>query len=246
MKRTVLVAGASRGIGAAVCRKLDDAGHQIIGVSRFGTKAEGIDTEPANPQANLPSTVDTYSVDLSDFESVEKLVSKIENKYSIDTLICNAGYGRFGSLEEFSGKQIQQLLNTNLLSHMMLCRYLLPSLKKAGRSDIVFIGSESALQGGRFGAVYSATKAGLRGFAQALRYECAKANCHIGIVNPGMTRTAFFDELNFEPGPETNHAIDDVTVAEAVTTLLSAPDNSVFDEINISPLQKVVSKKPAN
>jgi len=46
-----------------------------------------------------------------------------------------------------------------------------------------------------------------------------------------MTRTTFFDELNFEPGPETNHAIDDVTVAEAVTTLLSAPDNSVFDEI---------------
>jgi len=137
MKRTVLVAGASRGIGAAVCRKLDDAGHQIIGVSRFGTQVEGIDAELASPQANLPSTVDTYSVDLSDFESVEKLVNKIENKYSIDTLICNAGYGRFGSLEEFSGKQIQQLLNTNLLSHMMLCRYLLPSLKKASRSDIV-------------------------------------------------------------------------------------------------------------
>ena len=246
MKRTVLVAGASRGIGAAVCKKLDDGGHQVIGVSRFETRIDGKNIEPTLPQAHLPSSVDTFCVDLSDFESAEKKISDIDKQYSIDALICSAGYGRFGSLEEFSNKQIQQLLNTNLLSHMMLCRYLLPSLKKANRSDIVFIGSESALQGGRFGAVYSATKAGLRGFAQALRYECANANCHIGIVNPGMTRTAFFDELNFEPGPGINHAIDDATVAEAVATLLSAPDNSVFDEINLSPLQKVVAKKPAN
>jgi len=243
VKRKILVAGASRGIGAAVCRKLDDDGHQVIGISRSETKTAEKQNKPSNSHAPLPSTVVTYQVDLSDIENAEKTVRSIVAQYPIDGLICSAGFGRFGSLEEFSPLQIQQLLNTNLLSHIMLCRWLLPSLKKATRSDIVFIGSESALQGGRFGAVYSASKAGLRGFAQALRYECAKANCHIGIINPGMTRTGFFDELNFEPGPEPNHAIDEETVADAVMTLLSAADNSVIDEINLSPLQKVVSKK---
>lgn len=243
MRRTILVAGASRGIGAAVCRKLDDAGHHVIGISRFESKTSDKNSDLSKPSTQLPLKVDTYHVDLSDLNSAEKAIRNIDNQHPIDGLICSAGYGRFGSLEEFSSDQIQQLLNTNLLSHMMLCRWLLPSLKKSNRSDIVFIGSESALQGGRFGAVYSASKAGLRGFAQALRYECAKANCHIGIVNPGMTRTAFFDELNFQPGPDTNHAIDETTVAAAVVTLLSTPDNSVIDEINLSPLQKVVSKK---
>jgi len=243
LKRNILVAGASRGIGAAVCRKLDDDDHHVVGISRFETKATGIPNKPSTSQDPLPSAVQTYNVDLSDLGNAEKAVRKIIDKHPIDGLICNAGVGRFGSLEEFSTLQIQQLLNTNLLSHIMLCRWLLPSLKKASRSDIVFIGSEAALQGGRFGAVYSASKAGLRGFAQALRYECAKANCHIGIINPGMTRTGFFDELSFEPGPDPNHAIDELSVADAVMTLLSAADNSVIDEINLSPLQKVVSKK---
>jgi len=243
LKRDILVAGASRGIGAAVCRKLDDAGHQVVGISRFETKTTDKPNKPSTSQEPLPSRVDTYNVDLSNLENAEKTVASIIDKHPIDGLICNAGVGRFGSLEEFSTLQIQQLLNTNLLSHIMLCRWLLPSLKKASRSDIVFIGSEAALQGGRFGAVYSASKAGLRGFAQALRYECAKANCHIGIINPGMTRTGFFDELSFEPGPDPNHAIDELSVADAVMTLLSAADNSVIDEINLSPLQKVVSKK---
>jgi len=219
---------------------LDDAGHHVIGLSRFESTAAD---KTRQSQQILPSSVDTFSVDLSDFGNAEQIITEVINKHEIDGLICSAGFGRFGSLEEFSTSQIQQLVQTNLLSHIMLCRWLLPSLKKSRRSDIVFVGSESALQGGRFGAVYSASKFGLRGFAQALRYECSKANCHIGIVNPGMTRTEFFEDLNFQPGPEANHAIDEITVAEAVLTLLSSPDNSVIDEINLSPLQKVVSKK---
>jgi len=243
LKRTIVVAGASRGIGAAICRKLDDAGHHVIGISRFESTASDTNNGAQNPRKELPSSIEKLDVDLSDFDSAEKAIRTIDNQHEIDGLICNAGFGRFGSLEEFSSEQIQQLLNTNLLSHILLCRWLLPSLKKSSRSDIVFIGSESALQGGRFGTVYSASKAGLRGFAQALRYECSKANCHVGIVNPGMTRTDFFNDLNFQPGPDENHAINEKTVAEAVTTMLSAPDNSVIDEINLSPLQKVVSKK---
>ena len=59
-----------------------------------------------------------------------------------------------------------------------------------------------------------------------------------------MTRTSFFENLTFEPGDDASHAIDPQTVANCVLQLLTAPDNSVINEINLNPLKKVVKKKP--
>ncbi len=238
-QRTILVTGASRGIGAAICYELTNHGHQVVGLSRSGS---------LNTQRQLSNSEDSpeltmYSLDLEDLSSIEPRIKEIVATHAIDALICCAGQGRFGSLEEFSSDQIQQLIGVNLLSNVLLCRYLLPALKSRERSDIVFIGSENALAGGRYGAVYSASKAGLRGFAQSLQYECSASNCHVGIINPGMTRTTFFENLSFQPGEEASHAIDPETVAACVLQLLSAPDNSVINEINLNPLKKVVKKR---
>ena len=80
-----------------------------------------------------------------------------------------------------------------------MTRALIPLMKKQKKGKIIFIGSDSALQGGKQGSIYSVAKFGLRGFSQALRDECAKSKVHISIVNPGMVRTDFFDELSFSP-----------------------------------------------
>ena len=72
---------------------------------------------------------------------------------------------------------------------------------------MVLIGSEAALAGGARGAVYSATKFALRGFCQSLRQESAAAGIRVTLINPGMVRTDFFDQLDFEPGEDLAHAI---------------------------------------
>lgn len=235
--RTVLVTGHSKGIGLAVSEALLKEGHAVIGVSRGRIE----------DSKNLHQ----YSIDLSDLSSINIFIkSLLQETTSLnsqintpDAIICNAGAGQFGALENFSADQIQNSIQLNLVSPLVLLRALLPSLKKHNRSDIVFIASESAIQSGRFGSIYSAAKFGLRGAAQSLRIECASANCHVGIVNPGMVRTDFFNELSFEPGDAWQHSLQTDNVAAAVMSILNSPDNAVLEEINVRPLQHVVQKK---
>ena len=236
--RTCLISGISRGIGAATAKKLLMAGHNVLGLSRSTANPDN-DWLPEHLRGNLTLT----ECDVTDTAQLENVIPQLQREHPIDCVICNAGVGRFGSLEEFSLKQIQRLINTNLLSHIYLCRLSLPSLKQRERSDIVFIGSESALAGGRYGAVYSASKFGLRGFSQSLRHECAGSNCHVGLINPGMVRTDFFETLEFEPGANEDNALLSSDVADAVLQLIESPDHAVIEEINVNPLKRVVNKK---
>ena len=102
------------------------------------------------------------------------------------------------------------------------------------------MGSEAARTGGKRGAVYSAAKFGLRGLAQSLRQECAASGVRVSIVNPGMVKTAFFDELDFQPGDAPDNYILPEDVARAVLAILETRTGTVVDEINLSPQKKVI------
>jgi len=226
----VLVTGGSRGIGRACCDALASNGISTISLSR--TAPDG-----------LPESETHYGVDLEDLADTANTVKQVLAAHSISAIICNAGRGDIGSLENFSSQQIQASLTFNLISPLCIVRQCLPALRKRNRSDVIFIGSTSALQGARYGTIYSAAKFGLRGIAQALNYEVAGANCHVGIVHPGMVRTGFFDTLDFEPGSEDAHALVPDDVADAVLSMLQAPDNAVISELVVQPRQHVVQKQ---
>jgi len=229
-KRSVLITGGSRGIGLACAQMLSENDFHIISLSR---------SEPACALKNHSH----FSIDLEDLDATRSLVKDLINQFDISALICNAGRGDIGSIENFSGEQIQNSITLNLISPLNIVRECLPSFRKQTRSDIVFIGSVNALQGARYGALYSAAKFGLRGLAQSLSYEVASVNCHIGIVQPGMVRTSFFDKLEFEPGPEQAHALEADDVANAVNSMLNSPDNAVISELIVQPRQHVVQKR---
>ncbi len=230
--RRIIVSGASRGIGETICHLLLKEGHNVIGIAR--------DYSNTNNHKNFKR----IALDLNDTKAMETTVGSLVKEYpDIDGLINNAGAGKFASLEEFSIKQIEALLQLNLHSAILLTRMLITTLKKQKRSDIVFMGSESGLQGARYGSVYCATKFGLRGFAQSLRHECASNNLHVGIINPGMVRSSFFDQLKFEPGTSRDNALQLEDVANTVLSLLNAPDHVMIEEINLNPLIKIVKKK---
>ena len=112
---------------------------------------------------------------------------------------------------------------------------------KAGR--VVFIGSEAALKGSQQGSLYNSAKFGLRGFSQAIREDCSKSKIHVSIVNPGMVRTAFFENLSFTPGKDPSQAIEPYDVAKVVLGILEMREGTVIDEINLSPLNKVIKFK---
>ena len=233
--RTVLLTGHTGGIGLACAKQLLSHGHTVIGIARTTT-----DTTQLQPNHER---LQQYSIDLSHPAELGSALKPILNQHAIDAVICNAGEGLFGSIENFSASQIENNIALNLISPLIVLRSAMPALKQHKRSDIIFIGSESALSGGRYGSVYSASKFGLRGAAQSLRHECAGSNCHVGIVQPGMADTGFFDDLAFEPGPHENHSLHASNIADAVLSMLNAPDNAVIEEIVVNPLQHVVRKK---
>ena len=230
--RTVLLTGSSRGIGREIRDMLLQESHTVIGIAR----------QP--DMENPPATYQPISLDLSQVDDLDQRLKKVlVSLPAIDTVILNAGGPAFGNLEELSAGQIRQFIDLNLTSHLLVARAVLPRLKRHDQSDLIVIGSEAALQGGRRGSIYCAAKFGLRGFTQSLRQECAASGVRVTMIQPGMVRTSFFDDLDFQPGAAPENAIEPRDVAEAVQLVIGARPGTVFDEIVLSPLKNVVRTK---
>ena len=231
MKRTVLVTGASSGIGRTLCEALAGRGDEVVGLARDFSKFPDAPTR----------LVAHYAIDLSDLNSLASHLRDLTTAHpAIDAVICNAGYGRFGHLEQFSFDQISRLMDVNFTSHACIVRACLPLMKAHKRGDIVFMGSDAALRGGQRGAVYCASKFAMRGFAQALREECAAAGIRVAILNPAMVRTSFYDDQEFAPGADPENYTRPEDVAAMVCSVLDMPAGTVVDEITMSPQKKVI------
>jgi short-subunit dehydrogenase len=228
--QNILVTGSSSGIGMAIAKQLLTKGYGVIGVSR------------RTPDDLLQSTkFSALEMDLSNLDNLpDQLQDLVKTAPVITAAVCCAGQGRFGCLEEFSFEQIRSLMDLNFTSQAYVTRALLPNMKKNGFGHLIYIGSEAALSGGRRGAIYSASKFALRGMAQSLREECAHNNIRVTILNPGIVKTEFFDDLSFRHGEEPENYIEPDDVAEAVLLALETRHGTVIDEINLSPLKKVI------
>ena len=228
--RHILITGSSSGIGRATAQKLLEAGAVVYGIARNHEKFQP-DTKRYKP----------LTIDVTDLKALPgQLSDLLATQPEIDGLISNAGYGSFEGLENFSPEQIFSYINNNLTSHLVVTRCLLPHFKTKNRGDIIFIGSEAALEGGKKGSLYCATKFGLRGFSQSIRQESANKNIRVTLINPGMVRTSFFDDLNFRPGDDDENAIEPTDIADIIINILSMRSGTVVDEINLTPQKKVI------
>ena len=228
--RKILVTGSSNGIGKSISKFLLKAGAQVIGIARDHNKFKPKNTNYFD-----------YKIDLSNKENLEKIILNILRKHkNIDGFVSSAGYGLFGNLETFSSVDISNYIFTNLTSPIIITSQIVSRFKKQKKGNIIFIGSDSALVGGKNGSIYSAAKFGLRGFSQSIRKECSSKNIHVSLINPGMVRTTFFKNKNFQPGDEKTNAIEPDDIAQLVINILSMREGSVIDEINLSPLKKVI------
>lgn len=229
--RKVLVTGATSGIGAAISRRLLEEGHRVVGIGRDFSKLDC---------ADHPEFV-AQIVDLADLDALPAALQSLLRRHpDLDGAILAAGRGHLAHLEQFSFAQLRALMDLNFTSQAFVARSLIPKFKQQGRGDLIFIGSEAALEGKRQGTVYCASKFALRGFAQALRDEAAKSGVRVSLIHPGMVRTPFFEPLSISPGPEEDQALLAEDVAAAVDYVLSQRPGAVVDEIRLAPQKQVV------
>ncbi|WP_347988308.1 SDR family oxidoreductase [Methylomonas sp. AM2-LC] len=231
--RTVLVSGASSGIGRAIAIRLLKEGHRVIGISRDSQRF-------SHTHPNFSS----LSMDFAKLKDIPPIAKQLQHDFPmLDTVVFAAGFGQFSHLEQFSYQQIETLLTVNFTGQVFLTRALLAKLKQKSLSNLIYIGSEAALKGSRQGSIYCASKFALRGFTQALRDECGKSSVRVSLINPGMVNTDFFTDLAFAPGKQTSQALQADDIADAVAYILQAGAFCAIDEINISPPNKVIEFK---
>ncbi len=217
--KTALVTGASSGIGRATCDELRQSGYIIYGISRRDTE---------------------ISCDLQDTTILERKIKELLKKTDIDILINCAGLGIFAPHEEISIKKITELIDVNLKAPIILTNLCLRSLKKT-KGHIINISSIEATKHSKFSALYSATKGGLRDFSLCLFEELRKSGVRVTNINPDITKTAFFDKLNFEPTDDKESYINPKDIAKEVLHIINSP--FVTTEVTLRAQKFAINKK---
>lgn len=217
---TVLLTGATGGIGHEIAKAIADRGGRLIVTGRRGDVLEGLTAQYGGR---------TIAVDLAERADVERLVTEAGD---VDILIANAALPASGTLDSFTVRELDRALDVNLRAPMVLAHELAPRMVANGRGHLLFMSSllgKAAMMGT---SVYSATKYGLRGFAAALRADLRESGVGVSVVFPGMVREAgmFADaKVDLPPGTGTSSPEE---VAKAVVTAIEKNRG----EVDVAPL----------
>lgn len=187
MKSTVLITGASSGIGAATAEHLLARGFEVFGTSR----------DPGSLGSGAPA-VHWITMDVRSEPSViagfAQLASQVEQ---LDALVCNAGYGVYGSVEELSIEDAQAQFDTNFFGTLRTLRAGIPGMREARRGRIVIVSSLAAHAPIPFQAHYSASKGAIDALGLALRNELHPLGVKVSLIEPGDINTGFNDAMDF-------------------------------------------------
>jgi short-subunit dehydrogenase len=179
--RTALVTGASSGIGRATAQLLLDRGHRVIGTSRNPAKI------PADERLE---GVAYRALDLTDLHAIEGFVAALGAEgFRIDIVVNNAGESQSGPLEDLPIGALERLFRLNVLGPVHLTQLLLPGMRVRGYGRIVMVGSMLASFPLAYRSSYVATKAALKGFATAARFEMSPYDVWLTTVEPGSVNT---------------------------------------------------------
>ena len=210
--QNAIVTGYSSGIGKAICEELEQNDYYIIKLNSR----------------------------LEDLTSLELEVKELLKSKDIDLLVNCAGIGIFQPHEEISISKIKELIDINLTAPIVLSSILLRSLKKT-QGAIINITSVEATKHSKFSALYTATKSGLRDFGLSLFEELRKSGVSVTSINPDMTQTSFFDDLQFEPSNKKDTYLLPETIAKTVIQVLQT--SGVITDLTVRAQKFDIKKK---
>lgn len=222
---SVLITGGTSGIGAAAAEALAKRGFQVYVTSR---------NEPPQP---VPGSK-WVRMDVCDAESVASGVSEVlAAAGSIDHLVCNAGFGIFGSIEEVTDEAAQRQLDTNFHGVLRTLRAVLPHMREARSGRIALVGSLSGRAPIPFQAHYSASKAAVEALAMSLSNEVKDFGIRVSLIEPGDINTPFNDAMAWEADEDSPYG-DKIRACEQVVrdSLPKAPGPEVIANVIVKAL----------
>ncbi|MDV8077330.1 SDR family oxidoreductase [Rhodococcus sp. IEGM 1370] len=226
---TAIVTGATSGIGEAVAEVLISRGYHVIGTSRDSSSV-------ADP---IPG-VDYRDLDLTNPASLRGFVDGIADT-PVDVLINNAGESQCGPIEELPIEAITRLFQLNVFGAIELTQAVLPGMRDRGSGKIVNIGSMLASFPLAYRSSYAATKAAIKGFATAARYELKPYGIDITTVEPGSIATGLSARRTKYCGPHSPYLRDFTTVISQLDA--KEAEGITAETVALTVLKAVEDKK---
>ena len=219
--KTVLITGASSGIGKQTAIEFAKLGANIILVARRKEKLN----ELAKELEKFNVTIFVCQCDVSDKSQVKEMSKNVLEKFdSIDVLVNNAGFAIYGSVKDLSIDEIESQMETNYFGMMYCIKNFLPSMLDKKSGHIVNVASVAASFGLPGIASYCASKFAMLGFSEGLKHELHGTGVGITVVSPIMVRTDFFDHPSFEKMPKYSPtSLSSKTVAKAILKAANSP-----------------------
>ncbi|MEM7123048.1 MAG: SDR family oxidoreductase [Pseudomonadota bacterium] len=227
MPHTILVTGASSGIGKATARYFQEQGWNVIATMR--------NTDAGQDLAELDNVL-VARLDVTDSTSIETAVKAgVERFGGIDALLNNAGYGAFGPLEAFPMESVRRQFDTNVIGLIEVTKAVLPLFRAQQSGTIVNVSSVGGKITMPLGTLYHGTKFAVEGMSEALHYELAPLGIKVKIIQPGAIETDFggrsFDFNNDESLVEYQATVDRVMTAVGTIMGQASPAREVAEVI---------------
>ncbi|MGB6268950.1 MAG: SDR family oxidoreductase [Olleya sp.] len=183
MNKTILITGASSGIGKATVIHFQQQGWNVIATMRSPEK---------ETELNKLENVHLEKLDVLDLASIDKAIKNGIQKFGqIDALLNNAGYGAYGPLETFPRENIIKQFNTNVIGLMDVTKAIIPHFRANKNGVIVNISSIGGQMTFALGSLYHGTKFAVEGISESLHYEMKEIGVKVKIVEPGFIATDF-------------------------------------------------------
>ncbi len=229
MNKVAVVTGASKGIGYAIAERLLEAGARVFICAR--NKHE---LKRALERLSGSGTVEGEVTDVRSEEQVRSMLDEAVRVFGgVDILVNNAGMGVFGkTVEELSGDEFRQTLETNLFGVFYACHHAIPLLRQRGGGYIINISSLAGQNAHPRMAAYNASKFGLNGFSEALMQEVRQDDIKVSYICPGSVNTYFGGD---SPSKENSWQLQPEDIADVVIDLLEMNPRALPSKVEIRP-----------
>jgi NAD(P)-dependent dehydrogenase (short-subunit alcohol dehydrogenase family) len=204
MNKKILITGCSSGFGFDAAKQLAKSGHHVYATMRASDGRNAAAKQALCDYAEAEgASISVHEMDVTCDDSVQGAIAELDG---VDVLINNAGCGYGGAMETFTGAELLAQLDLNIVGAMRAANAVLPIMRAQGDGLIIQVSSvagRGAMPG--FGA-YHASKWGLEGMSQAMRYELAPLGVDVVLVEPGPFETKFFDNMTHVDDPDVKAA----------------------------------------
>ena len=228
MSKVIAITGASAGIGRATALALAQRGSSLALCARRGDVLDAVGEEVRR----LGGQVLVVAADVSREADMDRFVARtVEHFGRLDVMICNAGFGIYGTIDQIAAADMRRLIDVNYMGTYHAARAALPVFRRQAAGHVVIISSIVGKRGVPYVGAYAATKFAQVGLAECLRAELVGTDIHVTVVYPISTETEFFQVMTRESGHATRAAGPRQSaerVADAIARAIERPTPEVY------------------